>query len=149
MPEPPELPEPRSAPEPVDRSRAPHYVWGEVSDGWRLVDRPGLSVLEERVPAGAGEEWHAHDRARQFFFILEGDAVLRTTSGDVALATGQGIEIPPGLAHQFVNPGAADVRFLVISAPSTRGDRQIRQESRAAALRRWRAAGSGHGGAGS
>src|SRR5690606_1322514 len=58
--------------ESVDATNAEHYGWGEVSDGWRLLDRPGLSVIEERVPAGAGEEWHVHDAATQFFYVLEG-----------------------------------------------------------------------------
>jgi mannose-6-phosphate isomerase-like protein (cupin superfamily) len=36
---------------------------------------------------------------------------------------GEALEIGPGCAHRFFNGGAADVRFLVISAPTTRGDR--------------------------
>lgn len=38
----------------VDTTNVEHYIWGGVSDGWRLFDTPGLSVIEERVPAGAG-----------------------------------------------------------------------------------------------
>lgn len=110
--------------EPVDVTTAEHYMWGGVSDGWRLLDTPGLSVIEERVPAGAGEEWHVHDTARQFFYILEGSAELRTPDGVVGLAARQGVEISPGVAHRFVNPGTTETRFLVISGPSTRGDRR-------------------------
>lgn len=65
-------------PESVDVTNADHYVWGEVSEGWRLLDSPGLSVIEERVPAGAGEEWHVHDAATQFFYVLEGTAQMQT-----------------------------------------------------------------------
>lgn len=111
-------------PEPVERATAEHYVWGEVSDGWRLLDRDDLSVIEERVPPGGAEEWHAHSRARQFFVILEGAALMRTADGDTPLRAGQGIEIAPGLAHRFTNASGEDVRFLVISSPTTRGDRQ-------------------------
>lgn len=103
---------------------APHYVWGEVSDGWRLLDRPGLSVIEERVPAGAGEEWHVHDVAAQFFYVLDGAAQLQTAEGVVDVPARHGVEIPAGLAHRFFNPGQDEVRFLVISAPTTRGDRR-------------------------
>ncbi len=103
---------------------APHYVWGGVSDGWRLLDRPGLSVIEERVPAGAGEEWHVHDIATQFFYVLEGVAQLQTTGGCIDLVARAGTEIPAGLAHRFFNPGPDEVRFLVVSAPTTRGDRR-------------------------
>lgn len=109
---------------PTSRETAAHYVWGEVSDGWRLVDEPGLSVIEERVPAGAGEQWHVHDAARQFFYVLEGRAQLHTADGAVELSAGEGVEVPAGIPHRFANPGPADVRFLVVSAPSTRGDRR-------------------------
>lgn len=75
------------------------------------------------APGGA-EDWHVHAVARQFFLVLDGSAVMETSEGDVPLRTGQGLEIAPGLAHRFTNPGDEDVRFLVISSPTTRGDRQ-------------------------
>ncbi|MGM7697964.1 cupin domain-containing protein [Microbacterium sp. A84] len=108
----------------VDTTNAEHYVWGGVSDGWRLLDKPGLSVTEERVPPGAGEEWHAHDTATQFFYVLEGAPQIQTAEGTVELGPRSGVEIPSGLAHRFLNPGPAETRFLVISSPSTRGDRR-------------------------
>jgi mannose-6-phosphate isomerase-like protein (cupin superfamily) len=109
--------------DPVNTSNAQHYVWGEISDGWRLLDGDHLSVIEERVPAGGQEEWHAHVHARQFFYVLEGSAVMRTDDGDVPLEVRSGVEIAPGVGHQFTNPGSEDVRFLVISTPNSRGDR--------------------------
>lgn len=111
-------------PESTSRDTAEHYVWGEMNDGWRLLDRDDLSVIEERVPPGGAEEWHVHSSARQFFVVLTGSAVMETVEGDVSLTSGQGLEIEPGLAHRFTNPSEDDVRFLVISAPTTRGDRQ-------------------------
>jgi mannose-6-phosphate isomerase-like protein (cupin superfamily) len=35
------------------------------------------------------------------------------------------LHIPPGVAHQVRNESAADVRFLVISAPRSHGDREL------------------------
>jgi mannose-6-phosphate isomerase-like protein (cupin superfamily) len=109
--------------DPVNTSNAQHYVWGEISDGWRLLDGDDLSVIEERVPAGGQEKWHAHAHDRQFFYVLEGSAVMRTDDGDVPLEVRSGVEIAPGVGHQFTNPGSEDVRFLVISTPNSRGDR--------------------------
>ena len=43
-----------------NRSNAEHYVWGDGCDGWRLLDRPDLSVIEERIPPGRGEVVHFH-----------------------------------------------------------------------------------------
>jgi mannose-6-phosphate isomerase-like protein (cupin superfamily) len=108
---------------PVNTGNAPHYIWGEVSDGWRLLDGQDLSVIEERVPPGGQEEWHAHVRTRQFFYVLHGTAVMRTDHGDVNLEAGSGLEVAPGVGHQFTNPGSEDVRFLVVSTPNSRGDR--------------------------
>ena len=108
----------------VNRGNAEHYVWGEVSDGWRLLDDEGLSVIEERVPSGAGEEWHVHDTADQFFYVLEGKAEMQTEAGSRQLAAGGGLHVQAGLAHRFFNPGSGDVRFLVVSAPNTRADRR-------------------------
>ena len=109
----------------VSRDSSPHYSWGEVCDGWRLLNRPDISVIEERVPAGASERRHRHAAARQFFYLLSGEASIEFDSHTVRLQTGQGLEVPPGHWHRFVNHSdTIDVRFLVISAPSTLGDRE-------------------------
>jgi quercetin dioxygenase-like cupin family protein len=108
----------------VSIATAPHYVWGAVCDGWRLADGETLSVIEERMPPGTAEEWHVHDRARQFFYVLDGQATMRTVAGATEVPAGSGVEIAPGIAHQMANASSAAVRFLVISTPSTRNDRR-------------------------
>jgi mannose-6-phosphate isomerase-like protein (cupin superfamily) len=108
----------------VSARSAPHYVWGDTCDGWRLADSQGLSVIEERMPPGTAEAWHVHDRARQFFYVLSGRAAMALQDGEVTLDAGCGLEIPPGTPHQMANRSAADVRFLVVSSPTTRGDRR-------------------------
>lgn len=82
-----------------------------------------MSVIAERVPPGASESRHYHATARQFFYILSGKAVIEIEGADVALSEGQGIEIAPAVRHQFRNKSEEDVHFLVISHPTTRGDR--------------------------
>ena len=107
----------------VSIDNAEHYVWGEVCDGWHLLKRDDISVIQERVPAGASEVMHYHTRARQFFYVLQGEGVMNFEDHVVVLKEGQGVEIPPEARHQFGNPSNADVHFLVISTPPTRGDR--------------------------
>jgi mannose-6-phosphate isomerase-like protein (cupin superfamily) len=109
---------------PTSSHDARHYTWATVCDGWRLLDRDDLSVIEECMPPGALEAWHGHDRARQFFYVLSGQGEMRTEGESFTLPAGTGMEILPGLDHQFANTSEADVRFLVISAPSTRSDRR-------------------------
>ena len=107
----------------VSTKSAPHYVWGAECDGWRLLDGNGLSVIEERMPPGAREWWHVHRRAQQFFFVRSGRLVVEHGRHSARLGAGDGIHIPPGVRHQVTNTGPEDALFLVISSPSTTGDR--------------------------
>lgn len=108
----------------ISKATAPHYVWGGNCDGWRLVDQPGLSVIHERMPQGASEIRHYHDRARQLFFVLGGELTIDCEGVLHTVRTGEGLEMPPGISHQARNASADPVEFLVVSAPSTRGDRK-------------------------
>jgi mannose-6-phosphate isomerase-like protein (cupin superfamily) len=108
---------------PIDPSTAEHYTWGTVCDGWHLLEGTDLSVIQERVPPGAGEVRHFHSRARQFFYVLAGSATLELTGHAVTFGPGQGVHVPPNLEHRFCNRSTEDVVFLVISSPSTMGDR--------------------------
>lgn len=108
----------------VSTENAEHYVWGEGCDGWHLLKDPALSVIQERVPPGKSEQTHRHALARQFFYILEGRAEMWRAGEVLVLAAGQGIEIPPGVPHQFRNPFDREVVFLVVSSPTTKGDRE-------------------------
>ena len=107
----------------VSLENAEHYVWGEICDGWHLLQREDISIIQERVPAGRAEVMHYHNTARQFFYILEGQGTMIFEDHEVVLEKGQGLEIPPQMKHQFKNRSNADVHFLVISVPSTRDDR--------------------------
>ena len=108
---------------PTSRSVADHYRWGEGCDGWHLVRAAALSVIEERMPAGAREARHRHAAARQFFYVLSGELTMEVDGTRHRLAPRTGIEIAPGAAHQAINETAADVEFLVVSTPPSHGDR--------------------------
>ena len=107
----------------ISIENAEHYIWGEVCDGWHLLKRDEISVIQERVPAGGTEVMHYHNVSRQFFYILDGEGVMIFDDRQIVLNKGQGIEINPQEKHQFKNQSNADVHFLVISVPTTRGDR--------------------------
>ena len=108
---------------PVSIASAEHYVWGGSCDGWHLLKDPSLSVIQERVPPGVGEVRHFHGHARQFFYVLTGVATLEFEGYSVQLNPGEGSEVPPEVPHRFMNNTELEVSFLVISAPSTIGDR--------------------------
>ena len=104
-------------------SNAEHYKWGENCDGWHLLKRDDVSVIQELVPPGQAEVNHLHNVSRQFFYILAGTGTMRVGEKTITLSSGEGLEIPPGTAHQFRNDSREDVSFLVISTPKSHGDR--------------------------
>jgi uncharacterized cupin superfamily protein len=97
----------------VDRSNSEHYLWGAGCDGWHLLKRDDLSIIAERVPPGASEQRHFHVHSRQFFYILTGEAVIEVDGEAHILRATQGLEIQPGVAHQFKNQSSTEVTFLV------------------------------------
>ena len=107
----------------VNRSNAPHYLWGDGCDGWRLHEDDELGLIEELVPPGCAETPHYHTNVAQIFYILHGEAVMRLTDRDHTLHAGDSLRVPPGVAHQFRNDSADPVRFLVITAPRRDFDR--------------------------
>lgn len=114
-----EVAEPRA----VSRETAEHYRWGVDCDGWHLVKDQQLSVIEELMPAAAAEIRHYHRNSQQFFYILAGEAIMEIEGRTVLVRAGSGIRVLPGARHQIRNSSSAAVRFLVISQPSSRGDR--------------------------
>jgi len=110
---------------PVQATIENHYTWGEVCDGWHLLRGENLSVIEERMPPGTAERRHFHERARQFFYVLEGELTLEVDQRAYLMAAGEGLEIAPGRPHQAINHSGANARFLVISQPPSHGDRQF------------------------
>ena len=107
------------------RASAGHYTWGQGCDGWRLLKQENLSLIEERMPPGSAEVRHYHDAARQFFYILAGEAVMEVDGETLTLARGDGLHIPPGTPHRMRNVSAEAVEFLVISQPPSHGDRVV------------------------
>lgn len=113
-------------PNPVSRDNAEHYTWGDRCDGYFLLKHAEIHVIEERMPPGTSEQAHYHERARQLFYVLEGELTMRFEAGDVIVSGGSALEIDPGALHQARNESAKDVRFLVISVPPSRGDRKLK-----------------------
>jgi mannose-6-phosphate isomerase-like protein (cupin superfamily) len=107
----------------VDRESVQHYKWGADCDGWVLSPSRDQLVLEERMPPRTTERRHFHSTARQFFYVLSGSLTMELDGVSHCLSARSGIEIPPRANHQARNDDVSDVYFLVISTPTTRGDR--------------------------
>lgn len=102
---------------------ADHYTWGQNCDGWRLLMSDTLTIIQERMPPGTSEVRHRHTHSRQFFYVLSGELTMEVERETLLLTVGDGLEIPPGQAHQAFNHGVHDVDFLVTSQPPSQNDR--------------------------
>jgi mannose-6-phosphate isomerase-like protein (cupin superfamily) len=100
-----------------------HYKWGSDCDGWRMVNDPGLSVIQERMPAGTSEKKHFHRHAQQFFFILKGIASFEIEDKIIEVRANEGLHIQPGKKHRIMNRTEEELEFVLCSQPSTAGDR--------------------------
>lgn len=110
--------------ESVKNSRtAEHYRWGDGCDGWRLLDRADLSVIQEQMPPQASEVRHYHRRARQLFYVLQGELQIEVGEQCHRLWAGDSLEVAPGQRHLVCNRSSIPAMFLVVSAPTTAGDR--------------------------
>ena len=114
-------------PTPISTDSATRYQWGTDCDGWHLVRAAALSVIQERMGPGTTEVRHWHARARQFFYVIDGELELEVEGNVHQLRRGVGLEIPPGLAHQARNAGQAQAVFLVVSSPPHQSDRRDSQ----------------------
>ena len=109
---------------PVSTSTKKAYQWGDGGFGWPLVETEGLLVIEETLAPGCGEKHHYHNQAAQCFYMLAGRAVMQFADGEtVEIDTGMALHIRPETRHSIANQTGEEIRFLVISAPSSRGDR--------------------------
>lgn len=107
----------------VSADSMPGYAWGDGCHAWPLWADAELSVKEERMPAGTAEQRHYHRRARQFFYVLAGRAVMELGGIRHALDAGEGLAVPAGQPHRISNEGPSLLRFLVLSQPNADGDR--------------------------
>ena len=107
----------------VSKDTAEHYGWGARCDGWILASGEDLLIIQERMPAGTAEVRHYHRRAKQFFFVLSGRLTMEADGDVFEISAQQGIEIRKDVPHQARNDSDQEVVFLVVSAPTSRGDR--------------------------
>ena len=106
------------------KENSEHYYWGDNCSGWHLVKSNRLSVIEELMPANTSEEKHYHNFSEQYFYILNGTATFEIEGKTIEVKKGEGIHIKPQIVHQISNEEITDLEFIVISQPTTRGDRE-------------------------
>ncbi|PKF74761.1 cupin domain-containing protein [Chryseobacterium sp. PMSZPI] len=105
------------------KNNSEHYTWGDGCDSWILKNARDLSIKQEKMPVGTSEKLHFHRVAKQFFYILKGEAVLYIDEKKLVIRQGESVSIESEIKHFIANESAEEVEFLVISNPSTNNDR--------------------------
>ena len=68
-------------------------------------------------PGFAGPRPHVHGTHEELFYVLEGEFDFFLEDRTVRLGPGSFIAVPPGVMHDFRNPGDRPARWLGIVAP--------------------------------
>lgn len=105
------------------KENSEHYNWGDNCSGWHLVKSKNLSIIEELMPPNTMEPKHSHKYSEQFFQILKGKATFEIEDEIIEIQVGEGIHILPKVKHRIRNDQPTNLEFIVISQPTTRGDR--------------------------
>ena len=73
------------------------------------------SLAEATMSAGQSTERHYHKICEEFYFLLEGTAVMEIDGETRDVGPGDAILIPPGARHEIT--AKSDLRFLCCCAP--------------------------------
>ena len=71
-----------------------------------------------RVPTGkAAFPCHTHTANEEMIYIIQGEGILRFGKEEITVTGGTVIACPPGgeYAHQLINTGPVELRYLVVS----------------------------------
>lgn len=112
----PERPKPSFGPFTARLSAREKRVLGDV------FGLTNFGVNLTRLPPGALSALrHAHTRQDELVYILEGEPVLVTNTGETRLKPGMvaGFKAGTGDAHHLVNRGKTDVAFIEVGDRST------------------------------
>src|SRR5215217_1001304 len=69
------------------------------------------------APGFAGPRPHVHGTHEELFYVLEGEFDFFLRDRVVRLGAGSFVAVPPGVVHDFRNPGAVPARWLGIASP--------------------------------
>ncbi|KZC16379.1 cupin [Rhodanobacter sp. FW510-R12] len=106
---------------PTGKNAADYDIrWGEIAS--RIGARKLGYNLTVVAPGKRNCPFHNHRVAEEMFFILEGSGELRYGDARYPLRAGDIIACPPGgpeTAHQIINTGSVELRYLAIGTNET------------------------------
>jgi mannose-6-phosphate isomerase-like protein (cupin superfamily) len=106
-----------------DKRNSEHYFFGENCDGWIIDNSNELGIIEEKMPPHTKENNHFHINSKQMIFVKSGTAIFDMEGVQYKVEANQYFMVVPGLSHKIINDADEDLEFIVISHPSSIGDR--------------------------
>ena len=103
--------------EPMTREHGEKYASRHYQVS-RLIESAKLGYHLTVIPPGRRAfPYHFHHVNEELFFVLSGSGVLRDPAGETPIGEGDLICCPAGPegAHQLINTGAVDLRYLALS----------------------------------
>jgi mannose-6-phosphate isomerase-like protein (cupin superfamily) len=82
--------------------------------------RPGDFVVLELTadPGFAGPRPHLHHRHEELFYVIDGQFDFFVDGEVRRVGPGSFVNVPPGVMHDFRNPGTEPARWLGIASPA-------------------------------
>ncbi len=99
-----------------------HRPWGYFRV---LEDASRHKVKRIIVNPGQRLSLQKHNRRREHWFILEGEATVTLNEEDIRLSSGQAIDIPEGALHRVKNTGSEPLVFVEVQTGDYFGEDDI------------------------
>lgn len=84
----------------------------------------GLALIEYTTHSGEEPPDHTHATEDEVFYVLSGALAFRCGAETFDVETGGFMFLPRGVEHGYTIRGDADVRLLVVTAPTQDGGRR-------------------------
>ena len=72
------------------------------------------SFARAYLEPGVSSVPHINEGLQETFFVVDGTGTLMTDEGERPIREGNGIYVPPGVEHTFVNNGDKPLEFLIV-----------------------------------
>jgi quercetin dioxygenase-like cupin family protein len=100
----------------IAAAEIPGHSFRIVADG--VSTGGAFSMTEATSPPGAAVGRHAHDRAVECFYVVEGSYRITVSDADHEITSGGFALVPRGAPHQFEVTGEQSGRAVVLFAPA-------------------------------
>ncbi len=108
---------------PIEHDERPWGYYDVVDEG------SGFRVKRICVSPGQRISYQRHAKRSEHWYVVSGQGVVTLDDVELAVAPGDGVDIPVGGAHRAANPGRSDFVFIEVQTGSYFGEDDIERLS--------------------